>query len=462
MSTNGGSPHPGKPIFGFVLFGGPLSGARVRDIRLANELAARGYRVHVWWAVDRHLSAPLRADVTQHWLFHGLRYIAPRGSGACDMIGRLGRRIFREKNYDRFVQKRPWVLNGVMDRFTRRVCDSVEADRRLVRRFARSLSRTGVTHMLPMLAVLCPWVAAAIPLVDHRVRYLVTFQGYELYSSFARAAGLERRLLDRLGEAVKRSDWPAIAVSADYLDRVVEDVGIPRQSLRAIPPGIPSEFPVDADGAAALVAARFPEFRPGVPLVTYLGRQDAEKGIDLLLYAAAMLRRDGLRFQVAVCGPTLFGNIYLRVCKQLAENLRCPVLWANQVSDELRSALFSASRFIVYPSIHREPFGMVAAEALAHGTPALVPDYGGIAGAIEAEGEVGGLRFGVWDSADLAAQMRRLLTDDALHRRLSAAGPGIAAYYSVSNMADRVLDHLGVIGTGAPRRPALGQPTAKA
>ena len=41
-----------RPVFGCLLFGGPLSGALIRDVRLANELSARGFEVHVWWAMD--------------------------------------------------------------------------------------------------------------------------------------------------------------------------------------------------------------------------------------------------------------------------------------------------------------------------------------------------------------------------------------------------------------------------
>ncbi|MEE8459288.1 MAG: glycosyltransferase, partial [Phycisphaerales bacterium] len=91
---------------------------------------------------------------------------------------------------------------------------------------------------------------------------------------------------------------------------------------------------------------------------------------------------------------------------------------------------------------HREPFGMVAVEAQAHRTPAIVPDYGGIASAIEADGSVGGLKFRTWDSADLAAQIQRVVTDDKLYNRLSEAGPKVAAYFSVENLADRVLTHM--------------------
>ncbi|MHC4414915.1 MAG: glycosyltransferase, partial [Planctomycetota bacterium] len=139
-------------------------------------------------------------------------------------------------------------------------------------------------------------------------------------------------------------------------------------------------------------------------------------------YAVSILRSRGVKLQLAICGPTLFGDHYSRVCRQLAEDLRCPVMWSSQISDELRSAFFAASRCIVYPSIHREPFGMVAVEALAHHTPAVVPDEGGIASAIEADGACGGLRFRSRDSGHLAEQIERLLTDDELHRRLAEAG----------------------------------------
>ena len=439
----GGQQAP-EPVIGFVLLGGPLSGAKIRDIRLANELVSRGYRVHVWWAVDREKSSPLLPQIQQRWLFQGLRYARSNGSDLADGLGRLVSRYMHDKNRLRSTQKRPRIIQRVMRGFIERVGRGVEGDHRVVSRFARSLSRTGVTHLFPMLAILCPWAAAARGLTKHPLRYLVTFQGYELYSNYARTDDHRRKLFDRLREAVEASDWPAVAVSEDYLERVVEDVGVPRESLRAIPPGVPAGVAVDRNEAVRLLAGSFPQYRPEVPLVSYLGRRDTEKGIDLLLYAAAILRGRGLGFQVAVCGPTLFDNRYGVVCQRLARDLGCPVLWSKQISDELRSALFAASRCIVCPSVHREPFGMVAVEALAHGTPAIVPDLGGIASAIQADGQTGGLHFRTWDSAHLADQIARLLQDNELHRRLSEAGPGIAAHYSVEKLADRVLAHVGL------------------
>jgi glycosyltransferase involved in cell wall biosynthesis len=432
------------PILGFILFGGSLSGALVRDVRLANELVDRGYRVHVWWAMDRQKTTTLDPRITQHWLFHGLRFWSRHARGAHEVIGRTLNSMFSDPARAHGLQQRPAILQRVMERLMHRVCDGVEHEHAVVNRLARGLSSTGVTHVLPMLEFLCPWVAAARRRVSHEVKYVVTFQGYELYSTYARSIKREADLYQQLVRAVDESNWPAIAVSEDYLHRVVEEVGVPASSLRAIPPGVPAATPMNRARAHELILSKFVDFTPDLPLISYLGRRDTEKGIDLLLYALAILRRRGYRLQIAVCGPSLWGDDYGKVCRKIAEELRCPVMWRRFIPDEVRTALFTGSRCVVYPSIHREPFGMVAAEVVAHGTPAIVPDYGGVASAIEANGLVAGLRFKAWDSGDLATQIARLIDDHELHARLSASGPAVAEFFSIKNLGDRVLAHLGL------------------
>lgn len=436
-----------KPVFGLILLGGPLSGALVRDIRLANELAERGYRVHVWWAMDRRKSLKLHPSITEYWLFHGLRYLSVRGFGntlrwLLDSTGRIVSQILSDKTRSHYLQHRPRALERIMQGLLCHVCRGVQYDGGVIRRFARELDAAAVTHVLPMLAAVCPWATAASKLMRQPAELLVTFQGYELYSNYARRLGCERELYDRFVEAVDESNRPAIAVSEDYVDRVVRDIGVAREKVRAIPPGVPIPPPIDRKNATKTIAGSFRRYQPGMPLITYVGRRDAEKGVDLLLYAAAILRQRGVGLQLAICGPTLFGDEYGSVCKQIAENLRCPVMWYRHISDELRSALFAGSEGVVYPSIHREPFGMVPVEAMSYGTPVIVPDYGGVASVIEAEGHIGGMQFRVWDSGDLADKIQSLIEDRSRWQQLAEAGPKVAEYYSVSKLTDRVLRHL--------------------
>ena len=84
---------------------------------------------------------------------------------------------------------------------------------------------------------------------------------------------------------------------------------------------------------------------------------------------------------------------------------------------------------------------MVAAEAMSYGTPAVVPNYGGVASVVEVNGVTGGLRFDIWDSGSLADQLQRLLEDSQLWKQLSDNGPQVAKYFSIPNLADRILDH---------------------
>jgi glycosyltransferase involved in cell wall biosynthesis len=446
-----------EPVFGIILFGGPLTGATVRDVNLANELSSRGYPVHVWWAMDRPKRSKLRREIGQHWLFSTARYWelgkAKSNYDLQDRVGQTLQWLAPDHYLSNFFQRRPKTLEHFMDGILRLVCNGIERDEGVLRRFASELEETGVTHMMPTIEVLNAWFLGARGLMKRPPRYLVTFQGYEVCANYARTLGCECRFYERLRELVKHSDWPAVAVSEDYRRRVIEDIGVPESSITAISVGVPPPLKIDRKEALGRIAGAFSGFRGDVPLITYLGRRDAEKGIDLLLYAASILRRRGMNFQVAVCGPTLHGGSYTRACHQIAENLRQGVLWSDYVSDELRAALFEVSHAVVYPSIHREAFGMVAVEAMAHGTPVIVPDFGGVVEAIQAEGRMGGLLFRSWDSGDLAEQMARVLEDPELRRSLSEVAPFVADYHSVPRMVDRLLAHMGLSSVPRAVRP---------
>jgi len=433
------------PTFGFILLGGVLVGAQVRDIRLANELVRRGYPVHVWWAFDKVREAPLSPAIRQNWLFSAARYTSYTGSWELnDRIGRAVNRMSSDQTRAKVVQWMPRFAAQQIRAVIELACRGVEHDRGLARRFAGELDAAGVTHVLPNLEILALFAEAAREYATSPFKCLVTFQGYEVYANFAREIGCEVELYRRLADVVARSDWPAVAVSDAYCNRIRREVSVPQSQLRSIPPGVPVGIPMAQETACTLVREAFPEFRPDVPLVTYVGRQDSEKGLDLLLYAARLLQHRNVPLQLAICGPTTFGSAYEKACRQIAEHLRVPVLSRGYISDELRSALFRASRTVVYPSIHEEPFGMVPVEAMAQGTPVVVPDVGGIAGVIEVNGSRGGLHFSCWDSGALAHSIESLITNSALHSELSGTALDVAEYFSVERLGERVLAHIGL------------------
>jgi glycosyltransferase involved in cell wall biosynthesis len=311
------------------------------------------------------------------------------------------------------------------------------------------LAAGGAAHLLPTFAMICPLVVAPRERGRHRFDFLATFQGEEIFAYQARLTGRLDDYYRQLRRCVDAAPWKTIAISKAYAARMCTELGLGPGRLETIFPGI--ELPSHPRPSSDIVAAAFPRLRRDVPIVTYLGRQDTEKGIDLLIYAARMLRDRGVRHRLVVCGGSAFGNSYQALCQQIAHHLAVEVFWKGHVSDELRAALYAHSRCVVYPSIHGEPFGMVAPGAMAYGTPVLVPDLGGIAETIAVGGKAGGISFRVRDTRDLATQLERLLTDDKLRAALSADTPAVAAHFSIEAEADRILAHMGL----PPRIPGV-------
>jgi len=151
----------------------------------------------------------------------------------------------------------------------------------------------------------------------------------------------------------------------------------------------------------AVDAARARYAGPDGPLVTYAGRLVYEKGVQHLLAAAPALRErhPGLRVVIAGDGPYR-GEL---------EALATPgVRFAGFLTGHHLTALMAASDCYVVPSIY-EPFGMVALEAAAAGTPVAVADTGGLSEIVEHG--VTGVKFAPGDPAALAATVGSVLDD---------------------------------------------------
>jgi glycogen(starch) synthase len=198
----------------------------------------------------------------------------------------------------------------------------------------------------------------------------------------------------------------------------------------------------------------------GSDLVAYCGRLVHEKGVQDLLAAVPRLRRrhPGLRVVVAGTGPAE------AALREQARSLRLgrSVTFAGFVPDAELAALVAAADCAVVPSRY-EPFGMVALEAAAAGTPVVAADVGGLAEVV-ADGRLG-VRFPAGDPVALAGAVSRLLADPELGRRLVRAGrAALAAEHDWALVAERtvavyqraVADQLALHGPGSvPPRPAV-------
>lgn len=134
------------------------------------------------------------------------------------------------------------------------------------------------------------------------------------------------------------------------------------------------------------------------PEILFAGRLSPEKGILELIEAAR-----GMRLVVAGDGP-------LRD--------RVPGALGFVPHDELER-LYARAAIVACPS-RREGFGVVCAEAMAHGRPVVASAVGGLLDLVVHEET--GLLVPPGDIASLRAALERLLGDRELRRRLGAAG----------------------------------------
>lgn len=152
------------------------------------------------------------------------------------------------------------------------------------------------------------------------------------------------------------------------------------------------------------------------PLVVSVGSFEPRKNQLAVLHASEQLWREGLDFELQFVG----GGGWVTEADSFFNRLRAsgrPLTRATAISDDDLWQLLTAARFSVFTSLH-EGFGLPVAESLACGTPVITSDFGSMA---ETAASGGALVVDPNDDRAIAAQMRRLLTDDHLLQRLRRA-----------------------------------------
>lgn len=187
-------------------------------------------------------------------------------------------------------------------------------------------------------------------------------------------------------------------------------------------------------------------------VVLCVARLVREKGVDLLLQAAAALQGAGRagdqlpRWHVVMAGDGPEEAALREQARSLG--LEHLVTFAGYRTDV--GALLALADVVALPS-RAEGLSLVLLEALAAGRPLVAAKAGGMPEII-ADGETG-LLVPVEDPLALAAALRRLLTDQALAARLSAAARADGRRFTAGTMLDETLN----VYEQIRRRPAAGK-----
>jgi glycosyltransferase involved in cell wall biosynthesis len=272
---------------------------------------------------------------------------------------------------------------------------------------ARAAARAGVPYVLQPLGTLSPARERGRPLVK---RTFMTLWGRETVRGAA--------AFFYLGEHE----------AADFVA-----AGGPRDRLVAMPP--PLELPGPLDTSL-----------PDRPTIGFVGRLHPIKGIDRLIEAVAIARRQIPDIQLEIAGP---GDRYRRVLEALVRRLGVAdaVDFKGFVNGTEKLRILGSTHVSALLS-HSEGLPMAALEAMACGTPVVLSRgcY------LEEVHGVGGLVVGD-TAAEAADGLVALLSDDEMRQRLGAGAMQFAQRYRREHVMPemiRALEGISAAGSASP------------
>ena len=270
-----------------------------------------------------------------------------------------------------------------------------------------------------------PWALLSMLLARPRIPYAIWFHSdvvrprlqYRLfYSPVARPA------YDRARRFVVSS--PALAEASPVLERY-------RDRTAVIPFGIQAA----AWEATPTTARRAAELRSaaGRPIVLFLGRLVAYKGVDVLIKSVAPLP-----VHVVIAGDGPMMGAWKRLAAEQRD--RAVMEFAGALGDDDVKAWMHAADMLVLPSITpAEAFGVVQLEAMASGTPVISTSVASGVPWVNRHDETG-LVVPPADVQGLRTAIGLLTADAPLRARLGAGGLArVRSEFTMTAMADRLV-----------------------
>lgn len=171
------------------------------------------------------------------------------------------------------------------------------------------------------------------------------------------------------------------------------------------------------------------------PLLVFCGRLEWEKGAHTLIAALPKIRDRFPGAEIAIAGEGSQREVWQCLA---AEALVAPhVHFTGWLPELSLHALICAADALVVPSLY-EPFGVIALEGAALGTPLVVANTGGLAEFVQPG--VTGMRFAPGDKDDLTDAVTRVLSDASLAQRMaSAARSTLHAEYNWDDLSAKTI-----------------------
>ncbi len=166
-----------------------------------------------------------------------------------------------------------------------------------------------------------------------------------------------------------------IAISHQVMNDTLETYGVSREKVHLIANGFDLDiFKVFPEATKAAVLPQFDIEATDAPLVSFVGKFTDFKGIDVLLKAAAIYEQAVPGVQTVLVGH---GQLWQEMHDLRDELGLKDVHFLGHQPQPTVAQVYNAADVSIVPS-RIEPFGLVAVEALACGTPVVATNAGGL------------------------------------------------------------------------------------
>ena len=260
----------------------------------------------------------------------------------------------------------------------------------------------------------------AVPLA-----WLARRHGVPILTNYHCDLKLPRGTLQRAVEGIARKSQNFALDSSAVIVNSTEDYARHTPALAKRLDRFTGIFPPVLDPAPSPVGADELRARWGVqgnPVLLFVGRFAAEKGLPELIEALPAVRRAFPRAVLLLAGErhAVPGESVGQALARLLDDPHSGVVATGFVPEAWMPALFEIGSLLVLPSTNStESFGMIQVEAMLAGLPVVASDLPGVRQPVHLTGmgEVAAPR----DAAALASAILKILRDPGAYRRPRAA-----------------------------------------
>lgn len=182
---------------------------------------------------------------------------------------------------------------------------------------------------------------------------------------------LFQKLFDSLNNFIIRLSDRVVYYTQDYAENTKQLLHIHSKSNYILPPVIPVKTAINHQPLT--INHSF--------IVGFAGRIAEDKGLEYLLEALSLLKKEGKKVELLIAGnmKAVGEMAYANKIKKMFNNVKFKVSFIGEIEPERMSEFYQKIDLLVLPSVNRtEAFGIVQAEAMLSGIPVVASDLPGV------------------------------------------------------------------------------------